>query len=366
MIKSIQYLRGVAAFLVVLFHMQGYLNNETYGNLGYRLFGFGNIGVDLFFIISGYIICLSSSSYTINTVHIYAFKRIFRIYPVLIFSALLWYVFLPGNKDLTFFLRSILPAQANYNDAPPYFGFNLIYPAWTLTFELAFYVLYAMCFSLSYKHKNKIALAVTILLPVVLQLITSHSITMSGEKRIAIISDIYSNGLLTLFSSPMFIDFSFGIMIYCFFNSNISTYILSFKKSLLCISLLILLTSLVLIVTKSIHGHGPFGFGFVSALIVLSMLAIEKNHGMVNIYGLSFLGNISYSLYMTHVLIYHGLDGAGILVDIEGIYKLVIMILLSLVFSYMIYQSIEKPFIGICSNTIKLIKQNPMSVFNNN
>ncbi|MBG0639765.1 acyltransferase [Enterobacter asburiae] len=347
----------MAALFVVLFHMQGYLNNETYGNLGNKLFGFGNVGVDLFFVVSGYIICLSAKDFTISTIHIYAIKRIFRIYPVLIFSAVLWYVFLPGNKDLIFFLRSIIPAQSNYNDAPPYFGFNLIYPAWTLTFEVAFYTLYALCFSLSYKHKNKVALAVTIMLPIALQLLTSHSITMDGEKKIVVISEEYSNGLITLLSSPMFIDFSLGIVIYCIFNSSVSDYFLAFRKTSLCVSLIILLISLVLIVTKSIHGHGPFGFGIFSALIVLSMLTIERCYGIAKIYGLGFLGDVSYSLYMTHVLIYHGLDGAGLLVDIDGLYKLLLMVLLSLVFSHMIYQSIERPFIRLCGDIIEAIKQ---------
>ncbi|EIN8654904.1 TPA: acyltransferase [Citrobacter freundii] len=366
MIRSIHYLRGISALFVVLFHMQGYLNNETYGNLGYQLFGFGNVGVDLFFVISGYIICLSAKDFTFGTLHIYAIKRAFRIYPVLIFSALLWYAFLPGNKDLGFLLRSIIPVQSNYNDSPPYFGFNLIYPAWTLTYEVAFYAIYALCFSLSYKHKNKMALAVTILLPLFLQLITSHGITMSGEQKIAISSDTYSNEITTLFSSPMFIDFSFGILIYCIFNCPLSNYILAFRKCSLCISLLVLFTSLGLIVTKSIHGHGPFGFGIFSALIVLSMLAIEKNHGIANVYGLGFLGNISYSLYMTHVLIYHGLDGAGILVSMDGVYKLVLMVFLSLVFSYMVHQSIEKPFIQLSRSVIKMIEQRMFFIFNNN
>ncbi len=366
MIKSIHYLRGIAALFVVLFHMQGYLNNEEYGNLGYKLFGFGNIGVDLFFIISGYIICLSAKGYNINTIHIYAIKRIFRIYPVLIFSALLWYIFLPGNKDFSFLLRSIIPAQANYADAPPYFGFNLIYPAWTLTYEVTFYILYALCFSLSCKHKNKIALAITIILPIALQLITSHSITMNGEQKIVLAPDIYSNGLLILLSSPMFIDFSYGIMIYCFFNNEFLSSFLNFRRTSLFISLLLLFTSIALIVSQSIHNHGPFGFGIVSALIVFSLLAIEKNHGMMNIYGLNLLGNISYSLYMTHVLIYHGLDGAGILIYIKGVDKLIIMIALALVFSYMTYRSVERPLIRLCGNFIKIIKSNPQSILNNN
>lgn len=69
---------------------------------------------------------------------------------------------------------------------------------------------------------------------------------------------------------------------------------------------------------------------------------------------------------MTHVLIYHGLDGAGLLVNIDGIYKLITMVSLSIIFSHMIYQSIEKPFIRLSANIIKMINNKALFVFNNN
>ncbi|WRY23622.1 acyltransferase family protein [Escherichia coli] len=60
-VKSIHYLRGVAALLVVAYHNKQYLN-EVYAqkDLGDLLFISGGFGVDLFFIISGFIIMLSS------------------------------------------------------------------------------------------------------------------------------------------------------------------------------------------------------------------------------------------------------------------------------------------------------------------
>jgi peptidoglycan/LPS O-acetylase OafA/YrhL len=61
MVKSIHYLRGIAALFVVLFHLRGYVNN-TYvqSNLGDLLFVNGAFGVDLFFVISGFIICFAT------------------------------------------------------------------------------------------------------------------------------------------------------------------------------------------------------------------------------------------------------------------------------------------------------------------
>lgn len=61
MIFTIHYIRGIAALLVVLFHFRADLNKVySQQDLGDLLFGSGMSGVDLFFIISGFIIVLST------------------------------------------------------------------------------------------------------------------------------------------------------------------------------------------------------------------------------------------------------------------------------------------------------------------
>ncbi|RAY33797.1 acyltransferase, partial [Enterobacter kobei] len=82
-IQSIHLLRGMAALFVVLFHFRGYLNGVyAQKDLGTILFGSGAFGVDLFFMISGFIIALSTQSITSKTV--FAIRRFFRIYPAFI------------------------------------------------------------------------------------------------------------------------------------------------------------------------------------------------------------------------------------------------------------------------------------------
>ncbi|EPC6795507.1 acyltransferase family protein, partial [Escherichia coli H30] len=58
-LKSIQILRGLAALMVVLYHFRTVLNYDNV-RMGDYLFGKGFIGVDLFFVISGFIMAYTT------------------------------------------------------------------------------------------------------------------------------------------------------------------------------------------------------------------------------------------------------------------------------------------------------------------
>jgi len=64
-LASPQALRGVAALLVLLFHYHFYLrgDNESGATIWDALFGWGIIGVDFFFVISGFIMIYSTQHY---------------------------------------------------------------------------------------------------------------------------------------------------------------------------------------------------------------------------------------------------------------------------------------------------------------
>lgn len=130
--RSIQVLRGVAALLVVLHHIKGYVGDDSilFSKLS-PILGFGAV---LFFSISGFLM-----AYLIDIGYKnFLFKRLLRIYPTFLLITILTIFF----KVITFnviaqpeLLKaiSLLPINvtpANY----PLYGVE-----WTLIFEIFFY-----------------------------------------------------------------------------------------------------------------------------------------------------------------------------------------------------------------------------------
>ncbi|MGU0160090.1 acyltransferase family protein [Escherichia coli] len=81
-----QYARGFAALFVFFSHYKDTINNSlTINGKGLATFLFmnGGFGVDLFFVISGFVILMSTekcSSRRMNCID-FLIKRFFRIYP---------------------------------------------------------------------------------------------------------------------------------------------------------------------------------------------------------------------------------------------------------------------------------------------
>lgn len=153
-IESLQAYRGTAAVLVVLYHVTAYLQEKSHLNLlgGFFLFGF--TGVDLFFVLSGFIIFYvnrPSIGYPQQFVP-YIVKRLIRIYPIYVLitlAKLAAVVVVPGyakpyETQLPVIIESLLLIpQANL---------PLIGAAWTLSYELFFYVLFGMAILLGYRY----------------------------------------------------------------------------------------------------------------------------------------------------------------------------------------------------------------------
>nr|WP_155095128.1 acyltransferase [Paracoccus aestuariivivens] len=148
---NIQILRFAAALLVVLFHVAWTAQNE--GNPTRFLAGFikwGEAGVDIFFVISGFVMVLSQAR-SPRRVDQFLIERALRIVPMywiltLLSTALL--LLLPGlfssssfsvQKTLTslFFVNSWLGQ-----------GYPVLYVGWTLEYEWLFYLIISLSFML--------------------------------------------------------------------------------------------------------------------------------------------------------------------------------------------------------------------------
>ena len=141
MIVSIQYLRAVAALLVVMFHYSNTFSAEFVP--GFFSFGVGAYGVDIFFVISGYIM------YTISALRprppaAFLKDRIVRIVPLYwLLTLVAAFVSTKGGlsigldvslRDLVTSLLFIPEWNANY----PTLVSPVLLVGWTLNLEMVF------------------------------------------------------------------------------------------------------------------------------------------------------------------------------------------------------------------------------------
>lgn len=149
-IRAMEGLRGVAAFIVFFAHFadfsSAYLNHAAPGFAALmRLSNLGNAGVDLFFVLSGFLIYASVISKPTAFVP-YAQRRLRRIYPVFL---VVFAVYLLASLAVPSF--SNIPADAA--KLPAYLAANLlllsplwvatpllINVAWSLSYEMFYYL----------------------------------------------------------------------------------------------------------------------------------------------------------------------------------------------------------------------------------
>ena len=144
-LPALQYFRAVAAILVVAYHAAC-----VFGPGGYQperswesVFLFGHAGVELFFVLSGFIICWIHYDRigTTGEVPSYIRKRLVRIYPpvalvVVAWAALSFVAGMPMQPIEYLVSLTLIPFEFAY--APP--------ALWTLTHEMAFYALFLLAF----------------------------------------------------------------------------------------------------------------------------------------------------------------------------------------------------------------------------
>lgn len=142
-LEWLQALRGVAALMVLFFHMTPYWKDLPVLGAFTGAMHFGFAGVDVFFVLSGFVVYASARQCVgLREVSEFVKRRMLRIYmgywPVLlVFAAVPWIV--KGAEGLSWerVLRSVFLLYPNISD-------NWVPTAWSLTYELFFYAWLAL------------------------------------------------------------------------------------------------------------------------------------------------------------------------------------------------------------------------------
>ena len=271
-INGLDSLRGIAALSVVLFHYTARYG-ETFGHPAAPLINFsqGFRGVDLFFMISGFVIFMTLDNTA--TARDFVVSRFSRLFPTFWASVLLTYVVvtvfgLPGkvvglgelvlNFTMVPGLLNVQPVDGTY---------------WTLEIELIFYVLMLALFMAGALARIHLVLVVWLLGRLI-----AHVMTSSGMH--------VSYTLEHLLLLPHIALFGAGMMLYCLYRGPDHR-----GKSFLLLAACIAVIAIV-------DGAPALPVPLVGSAVILMMsrrdLAVSRNPVIL------FFGTISYPLYLLH------------------------------------------------------------------
>lgn len=294
MLPNIQLLRAVAVYMVLFVHLKQLLPETSITSL---LHDKGYSGVDLFFVISGFIMVYTTSRTRISAGEflLHRARRIIPLYYVVtlfvfVIAITFPFVFHHTSPDINALLKSL--AFVPFEKAPGRI-YPLYYLGWTLNYEIFFYLVFALSLSIWYEMRVVLCAAI-----------------LSACVLFGLWNPAPSNIFLYFYSQPILLDFLLGMIIALFRDRIVSA-----MRRIRVLPWLALLTGVAGVATASsflpvsASLHAPptntfLTFGVPMGLIVVAAIGFAdvRTRGQPWQY-LQEIGNASYSIYLTHFFV---------------------------------------------------------------
>jgi len=315
-------------------------------------------GVEIFFIISGFIITYSTKKISGKSLSIsYAFiiKRFFRIYPIYfivlcVYVALFAYNFKEGHFTLYEFtlsniIKSLLLIPIDPNISPPYYGWGTLIVSWTLGYEMYFYLIFSISIILSAKYRSYIAIALLSAVYISLAIYFGNPIDFNANSFKVPFHGYYS--YIGFVGNPIVFDFVLGMLMA---EAYIHTKESVFSNNVICfLSIPVIAICFMLWLTGYNSGQGLTSTGLIAFAIVFCAISIETGFKIEFPRFMLLIGTCSYSLYLIHVPIKKVIEIYGNSLNFIPHTPSVMMYLFSVVTSISLsipmYYMIEKKFI---------------------
>lgn len=350
---SIQAIRGVAALLVLTMHV--ILTVSTfYGQYGADagllsvaapyLRPLGIIGVDLFFVVSGFVLYLAarrvSEQIEIIDTYRFALNRLLRIYP------LYWIVFLSTAASTDILTPGTL--ATSFANWPEVFLvdtsniYEVVGPAWTLMYELYFYMGISFILLVAPRRLHAM-LALWVVIHVFLIAMARHGII----AQTAPITD------------PILLDFAAGL----FLGYLSLRHDRSYEKVVLGGAIACLAAGLLFLDLRSgqvdrlwrLLTFGSFAIGVIYVVVSLERKSARPVRSFQSV------GNASYSIYLWHMPVFWTLNWVGVSL---GFYTFTHPYLTALSWSgaalalaFLSFHLIEAPILKLIRSRRKLIHE---------
>jgi peptidoglycan/LPS O-acetylase OafA/YrhL len=277
----------------------------------------GAFGVDIFFVLSGFVICYIS---TIDPSHFFA-KRIFRVLPlywlctggVALIGLLAPSLLLSTSFSFPAVLKSLffIPFRRPDHRIAP-----LLFLGWTLHMEMLFYAIFGIALRITRKYVKELVIGAII------------ALVLAGK-----VARLYhhSNLILNFYSKFVILEFAFGIACYMLWTR----YGPEIRRVSGLIALGAVGASYAFFILMDIHildSYGP-GFrhvpdfllrGLPASLILLAFLSAEEKLKFPAL--VLLIGDASYSLYLLHPYILEALDRKMFALDHLGVFTAVVSI----------------------------------------
>ena len=331
-------LRGIAAIWVVFYHIREHLDAGYITQFFSNIYSVGYLAVDFFFVLSGFVIALNYYKCFINPTlsqyKIFVYKRLSRIFP-LHFFMLICYCSIPlahvlTNRDFdphlysaTGFILKFLLLDTWFIGAQYWQTWNV--PSWTISAEFFSYLMFPFLIYFVWRLPNR--LKVTLFFSSIL----AFSILLFSIESVSIGDKIESVALLRCL-----VSFFCGICVF---------FLYSHKK--LSMQLTLFISLFIIAVVGGAYYFGipnyvymPLGFSWCLYWLVSYK---TKLHTILESKYLVYLGEISYSIYLSHTFIrdFFAMIFLGNGQAANG-YEITFYIVITIIFSAITYELVEK------------------------
>ena len=314
-LHGIQYLRATAALAVVVFHAA-----ERSGGH----FTIGAAGVDVFFVISGFIMWVISERRPTTPAR-FLRDRLERIAPVywiatgIMVAGALAGLFPNLKLTLGHVLSSLffIPHQSPSNGQI----WPVLVQGWTLNYEIFFYMVFAAC----------------LLLPSRFRLAGLASVLV-GMAGLGFVQGS-GNPILETYTDPIILEFLIGALIG-------KRWLDGRVPSPTAGAVLITVALLGFAVVGATHvGFGTLSFGPLAAALLIGVLALEKGGAVRQVRPMLYLGDASYSVYLFHTFAISVVAKLAASLSIPAATAMILAVISGVTVGIVAYEMLEKPLI---------------------
>ena len=280
-LHSIQFLRALAAMLVVIYHAQQSFSERitpaSFTNESY-FFGFGAVGVHIFFVISGFIMVFTSKFKPCFDANAFFRRRILRIYPIYWICAAMYLgghaiMGIPYDLDVREFLCALLLL--------PDYSSQIIGPGWTLAYEVFFYICFGF-FMIAGLSRGLVLLTLTFFIMVALGVVLP-----------------FDNLLWNFATNSLLLEFLAGSVIGWLFVRDYLP-----QRG----GVTVIITAAALFAAGIAIGYDRFPsalmWGIPSVLLIAGSVMFESKRVLPKwIEKIGYFGDSSYALYLIHILL---------------------------------------------------------------